>query len=76
MPALWWVELGLGPPVGRPMLRGASRGGCMFRKSLGSLFADWGWGWGAVFLPFWVFCLRLTITETYGLMGEARCWCL
>ena len=55
VPALWWVELGLGPPVARPMLRGTSRGGCMFRKSLGSLFVDWGWGSGAVFLPFWVF---------------------
>lgn len=37
-----WVKLGLGPLVGRAMLRGISsgmtRGGCGFRKSLGTCF--------------------------------------
>ena len=43
MPAHWWVELGLGPLVGRVMSRGLSRGGCGLRKSLGSLS-----GWDCV----------------------------
>ena len=45
MPAHWWVELGLGPPVGRAVSKGMSRGICWLRKSLGSLSAD---GWGCI----------------------------
>ena len=41
----WWVELGLGPLVGKAMSRGMSRGSCGLRKSLGSLSTD---GWGCV----------------------------
>ena len=45
MSAYWWVELGLGPLVGRVMSRPVSRGGCGLRKSSGSLSAE---GWGCV----------------------------
>ena len=39
------MQLGLGPLLGRAMLRGMSGGGYGLRKSLGSLSAD---GWGCV----------------------------
>ena len=52
MPAHWWMELGLGPLVGRTMLRDVSRGGCGLRKSLGSLSAD-GWGCIPILLVVW-----------------------
>ena len=45
LPAHWWVELDLGPLVGRAMSRGMSRGDCGLRKSLGNLPVD---GWGCV----------------------------
>lgn len=34
------MELGLSPIVGRTVLRGMSRGGCMLRKYLGILSTD------------------------------------
>ena len=45
MSAHWWVELGLGPLVGKALSGGVSRGGCGLRKTLGSLSA---YGWGCV----------------------------
>ena len=41
----WWVDLGLGPLVGRAVSRGMSRGGDGLKKSLGSLSAE---GWDCV----------------------------
>ena len=45
MRAHWWVELRLGPLVGRAVPRGMSGGDCGLRKSLGSLSVD---AWGCV----------------------------
>ena len=45
VPAQWWVELGLGPLVGRAVSMDVSRGGYGLRKPLGSLTAD---GWDCV----------------------------
>ena len=59
----WWVELGLGPLVGKAMSRGMSRGSCGLRKSLGSLSTD---GWGCVPTQFvvWGFYL-VPLSGTY-----------
>ena len=40
MLACWWVELGLGPLVGRAMSRDTSRGDCGLWKSLVNLSAN------------------------------------
>ena len=37
VPAHSWVKLGLGPLMGKAVFRALSGGGCLFRKSLGSL---------------------------------------
>ena len=38
----WWVELDLGPLVGKALLRFISRGGCGLKKTIGSLSANGG----------------------------------
>ena len=52
MPAPWWVELGLGPLVGRAMSNGVPSGGYGLRKSLGSLSVD-GWDHVPALLVIW-----------------------
>ena len=52
MSALWWVELGLVPLVGRDVLRGVFWGVCEVSRTLGRLSAD-GWGCVPVLLVVW-----------------------
>ena len=66
--AHWWVELGLGPLMGRVMSRGMSTGGCRLRESLGSWSAD---GWG--FVPTQI-VVRLEASQ-HSLLGGDRSWC-
>ena len=58
VPALWWVQLGLVPLVGRTVSRGMFIGSCGFRLTLYSLSADG----GTVFPPYWWFGLRCLST--------------
>ena len=60
--ALWWVELGLVPLVGRAVCRG----GCGLRETLSSLSAD---EWDYV-PALWWFDWRVPC----GLLGGARTW--
>ena len=52
VPAHWWVELGLGPLVGRAVSRGVFRGGCRLRNTFLSLSDD-GWGFVPALLVVW-----------------------
>ena len=52
MLAPWWVELCLGPLVGRAVSRGTSKGSWGLRKSLWCLSAD-GWGFVPALLAVW-----------------------
>ena len=68
----------LGPPVGKAMSRGMSRGGCGLRKSFDSLSAD---GWGCIPIQFvvWPEASQHWSLEAVGwgqvfvLMTQARC---
>ena len=67
MPARWWVEVVLGPLVGKGMSWCMSRGGCGITASFGGLSAD---GWASV--PAELLCLRRPSTGAYRLLCGFR----
>lgn len=73
VPAHQWVELGVGPHVGRVVSRGMSVGSCGLRKPLDILSVD-GWVW-LCFYPVSCFNLRCLCTGAYKLLDEARSSC-
>ena len=78
MPAPWWVELGLGPLVGRAMSNGMPRGGYGLRKSSGSLSVD-GWDRVPALLVIWPDMSQhwslqaVAWGQVLALMFQARC---
>ena len=71
MHALWWVELGLVPLVGRAMSRCVFGGVCQFSMTLGNLSTD-AWDCVPVLLVVWP---EVSSTGACRLLGGAGFWC-